>query len=60
MLGPRKGFGQDAVEAAVLSPQDGSDDADLRLLGKAELAVELVRRVSNLLASNGSKTGSAA
>jgi phosphopantothenoylcysteine decarboxylase/phosphopantothenate--cysteine ligase len=46
---PGTGFGEDTVEAALLSPQDGSDDADLRRLGKDELAVELVRRVASLM-----------
>jgi phosphopantothenoylcysteine decarboxylase/phosphopantothenate--cysteine ligase len=51
------GFGEDVVEAAILSPSDGSDDADLRLLGKDELAVDLVRRVAAVL-SIGSTPGS--
>ncbi len=50
------GFGQDTVQAAILSPHDGSDDADLRLLGKDELAVNLVRRVSALWSSTTTKS----
>jgi phosphopantothenoylcysteine decarboxylase/phosphopantothenate--cysteine ligase len=49
---PGMGFGADAVMAAVLSPAsllDGSEDADLRVLGKDELAVLLVRRTAEVL-----------
>jgi phosphopantothenoylcysteine decarboxylase/phosphopantothenate--cysteine ligase len=52
------GFGENVVEAAILSPSDGSDDADLPLLGKDELAVDLVRRVAAVLSIE-SNAGSA-
>jgi phosphopantothenoylcysteine decarboxylase/phosphopantothenate--cysteine ligase len=47
---PGMGFGGDTVVAAVLSPADKADDADLRTFGKDELAIEVVRRVASLTA----------
>jgi phosphopantothenoylcysteine decarboxylase/phosphopantothenate--cysteine ligase len=48
---PGLGFGEDAVEAAVLDADDSSHPAALRAQGKSELATEIVRRVAAKLAS---------
>jgi phosphopantothenoylcysteine decarboxylase/phosphopantothenate--cysteine ligase len=47
---PGMGFGQDAVEAAVLRKDQTPDkNSALRVQGKSELAIEVVRQVASLL-----------